>query len=137
MDTSRILDISSLVLLFSTGLLVVNRHLRFGILLIAFQSLVLAFISFVVANASGIEHVYLASALTIGVKVLLATAVLTYVFRQVKNRVERGVIGKGLSLAIAVSLVLVSYSAVRPLHLPSVISSPNALPVAVSMVLIP
>ena len=136
MDTIKILDFSALILLFSTGLLVVNRRLSVAVGLLAFQSLVLAFISIVVAVTTGIEHIYLASILTVVVKVVGATLVLGYVLRKVKNRVETQVMSRGISLALVVGLILVSYSAIGPVHLANTISSPNSLPVAISMVLI-
>ncbi len=136
MDTVKLLDFSALILLFSTGLLVVSRRLELAIGLLAFQSLVLAFISVLVAATTGIEHIYLASILTVLVKVVGATAVLIYVLRKVKMRRETGLMSRGLSLALVVGLILVSYNTIHPIKLANTISSPNSLPVAMSMVLI-
>ncbi|NWJ46373.1 MAG: hypothetical protein HXX08_10890 [Chloroflexi bacterium] len=136
MSSERILDFSTLVLLFSTGLLVINRRLNLAIMLVAFQSLILAFISFLVEQASGLVELYFVVALTLVVKVIGATIILKFVLRRVKNQTERGIIGRGLSTAIVVGLIMVSYNAVRPLKLPIAIYSPNSLPVALSMLLI-
>jgi hydrogenase-4 component E len=136
MDTLKILDLSTLVLLFSTGLLVINHRLSVAIGLLAFQSLVLAFISVLVGTITGITDIYLASILTVLVKAIGATVVLSFVLHKVKNRVETQVLSRGLSLAVAVGLILVSYSALNSVKLASTTASPNSLPVAISMVLI-
>lgn len=136
METLKLLDVGALALLVSTGWLVVTRRLAVGVALVAFQSLALAAIAFVVAYATGLEHVYLAAGLTLVVKALLATAILSRVLRGVQARVETGILGRGISLGIAVGLTLLGYSVIRPLHLPHVLASPNSLPIAVSMVLI-
>lgn len=136
MNLTQLINIGVLLLLASTGLLVVNRRLSLAIVLIAFQSMLLASIAALVALASGIEHLYLASGLTILIKVLLGSFVLGYVLRTASTRVESKVIGRGLSLSICIGLVLVSYSVVQSVKLPHVITSPYSLMVAISMVLL-
>lgn len=136
MDTLRLLDAGALALLASTGWIVVTRRLAIGIALVAFQSLTLATIAFIVAQATGLEHVYLAAGLTLLVKAAFATAILSRALRGVRTRVETGVLGRGVSLAAAVGLTLLGYSVISPLRLPHTLSSPNSLPIALSMVLI-
>lgn len=136
METLKLLDVGALVLLVSTGWIVITRRLAIGIALVAFQSLTLATIAFIVAHATGLEHVYLAAGLTLVVKAALATAVLSRALRGVQTRVETQILGRGVSLAATVGLTLLSYSVIRPLPLPHVLSSPNSLPIALSMVLI-
>src|SRR5258708_33163819 len=136
MYITTILNGSVLLLLASTGLLVVNRQLRLGIALLTCQSLLLAGIAILVALGSGIEHLYLAVVLTVLVKAVLASVALGVVLRCARTKVEREILGRGLSLSICVGLVLVSYSSVHQVQLPQVISAPNSLWVAISMVLI-
>lgn len=136
METLKLLDIGALILLASTGWIVITRRLAIGIALVAFQSLTLATIAFIVARATGIEHVYLAAGLTLVVKAVLATALLSRALHGVQTRVETQILGRGFSLAATVGLTLLSYNVIRPLPLPHVLSSPNSLPIALSMVLI-
>ncbi len=136
MHLTTLLNGSVLFLLASTGLLVVNRQLRLGIALLTCQSLLLAGIAILVALGSGIEHLYLAVVLTVLVKAVLASVALGVVLRCAKTKVEREILGRGLSLSICVGLVLVSYSSVHQVQLPQVISAPNSLWVAISLVLI-
>ncbi len=121
MYITTILNGSVLLLLASTGLLVVNRQLRLGIALLTCQSLLLAGIAILVALGSGIEHLYLAVVLTVLVKAVLASVALGVVLRCARTKVEREILGRGLSLSICVGLVLVSYSSVHQVQLPQVL----------------
>lgn len=136
METVRLLDVGALALLASTVWIVVTRRLAVAIALVAIQSLTLAGIAFIVAQATGLGHVYLAADLTLGIKVALTTAILIRALRGVQMQVEIGILGRGVSLAIAVGLTSLGYSVISPLRLPHALSSPNSLPIAVSMVLI-
>jgi hydrogenase-4 component E len=135
-ETLKLLDAGALALLASTGWIVLTRRLAVGIALVAFQSLTLATIAFIVAQSTGFEHVYLAAGLTLLVKAALATTILSRALHGVRTRVEAGILSRGVSLAAAVGLTLLSYSVIRPLRLPHTLSSPNSLPIALSMVLI-
>lgn len=136
MDMTGLLTAIVWLLLASTGLLVVNHRLERTIVLLAFQSLLLASIALIAAILSGVDHIYLAVVLTLLIKVLLVSVVLGMVLRSAKNKVESGVMGRGLSLSICVGLVLVSYSVVQPAQFTNVITSAHSLSVSVSMVLI-
>lgn len=126
------------LLLGSTGLLVVNHRLTLALLLLAFQSLLLAGVALCAAVLSGVEHLYLAVALTVLIKVVLVSVVLGRVLRSAKTRVESGsgVLGRGLSLSLCVGLVLLSTSVVRPGWFSNVLTSAHSLSVAISLVLI-
>lgn len=136
MNMTGLLTVIVWLLLASTGLLVVNHRLERTIVLLAFQSLLLASIALIAAILSGVDHIYLAVVLTLLIKVLLVSVVLGMVLRSAKNKVESGVMGRGLSLSICVGLVLVSYSVVQPAQFTNVITSAHSLSVSVSMVLI-
>jgi hydrogenase-4 component E len=136
MNTTELLTVIVWLLLASTGLLVVNHRLKRAIVLLAFQSLLLASIALLAAILSGIDHLYLAVALTLLIKVLLVSFVLGMVLRSAKTAVESGIMGRGLSLSICVGLVLISYSVAQPAQFTNVITSAHSLSVSISMVLI-
>jgi hydrogenase-4 component E len=136
MDFTSLLTVIVWLLLGLTGLLVINHRLTWAIVLLACQSILLASIALIAALGSGIVHIYLTVALTLLVKVLLVSWVLSVVLRPARNKVESKIIGRGLSLSICVGLVLVSYSAVHPVRFTNLITSAPSLSVSVSMVLI-
>jgi hydrogenase-4 component E len=138
MDTTELLTMMVWLLLGSTGFLVVNHRLKLALLLLAFQSLLLAGIALWAAVLSGVEHLYLAVALTVLIKVVLVSGVLGRVLRSAKTKIEsgRGVLGRGLSLSLCVVLVLVSYRVAQPVHISNVLTSSHSLFVSISMVLI-
>ncbi len=124
------------LLLASTALLVVNHRLAWAIVLLALQSLLLSGIALIAALLSGISHIYLAVALTLLIKVLLVSVILSVVLRSAKTAVESGIMGRGLSLSICVGLVLVSSSVVQPAQFTNAITSAHSLSISISMVLI-
>lgn len=136
MDRTGFLTVIAWLLLASTGLLVINHRLAGAIVLLALQSLSLAGIALIAALLSGLDHIYLAVALTLLIKVVLASWILGTVLRSARTRVENGIIGRGLSLSICVGLVLVSASLVQPTTFSNAITSAHSLSISVSMVLI-
>ncbi len=137
MHPAQVIDTSAILLLISTGLLVINRQLARGIALLGVQSLILALIAFVVALTTGIRELYVAALLTLLIKGVGATIVLGWVLRAAHTRIETQIVSRGISLAAVVALTIVGYSSVSPsLHVQTLFHTPNTLPIAISMVLI-
>lgn len=133
----RLLDTLALALLATALASVPLRRIETSIRLLAAQGLLLALAASVVAVTTGALHAYVAVALTVGVKVLAVPAILLYVLRdvRVKREVET-VLPQRQAFLLAIGLVLVAYYAVGPLRTVDGFLTRNALPVAISMLLI-
>ncbi len=133
----RLLDSLALLLLGTALASVVLRKLRSSIRLLAVQGILLAAAAAVVALTTGTVHAYIAVALTVAVKVLVVPGVLLYALREVRIKREvETVIPPRTAFLMAVGLVLVAYYAVGPLRIIDGFLTRNALPVALSMLLI-
>lgn len=132
-----VLDALALCLL-ATGLISTLLHrLSSFITLIAVQGLLLAGCAIAVALATGELHAYLALAVTVVVKVFGVPAVLTLALRQVRQRREiEPVISHKLAFVVAVGLTLLAYLVAGPIAHAGPQTAPNALPVAVALLLL-
>lgn len=132
-----LLDGLALMLLTSAVWSVLVRRLENSIRLLAVQGVLLAAATAVVALTSGTGHAYLAVVLTIAAKVVVVPGILLYALREVKVKREVEVVVSGrVALLLAVGLVLVAYSVSGPLSTDGGFLTHNALPAALSGLLI-
>ncbi|MHB1131773.1 MAG: NADH-quinone oxidoreductase subunit K [Chloroflexota bacterium] len=132
-----ILDTLALLLLATALGSVLLRRLESSIWLLAVQGVLLAAAAAVVALAAGTLHAYFAVLITIVVKVLVVPGVLLLALREVRNKREvETVLPQRPAFLVAVGLVLIAYYAVEPLRGLDGFLTRNALPTAMSMLLI-
>jgi hydrogenase-4 component E len=132
-----LLDGLALLLLATALASVPLRRLENSIHLLSLQGLLLGGAASVVALADGGTHAYLAVAITLAVKVVLVPGILLYALNEVrvKREVEM-VISQRAAFLLAIGLVLVAYYVAGPLHTTDGFLTRNALPAALSMLLI-
>jgi hydrogenase-4 component E len=132
-----VVDALSLCLI-ATGL-VSTLLQRFSscITLVAIQGLLLSGCAMAVALATGELHAYLALAMTVAVKLLGVPAVLTLALQRVRQRREvEPVISHKLAFVVAVGLTLLAYLVAGPIARAGSETAPNALPAAVTLLLL-
>lgn len=136
--TAQILLDGLALLLLATALgSVTLRRLESSIRLLALQGVLLATAAAVVALTTNTVHAYLAVAITLAVKVLVVPGVLLYALREVRvQREVEMVLPQRQAFLVAIGLVLVAYYAVGPLRPLDGFLTRNALPAALSMLLI-
>jgi hydrogenase-4 membrane subunit HyfE len=138
METARaVLDTLAVLLLVTAVASLLVHQLDTAIYLLAGQGLLLAGEAATVALASGTGHGYAAVALTVAAKVLIVPGVLLFVLSEVrlKREVEL-VLPRRFTLLLGIALVLVAYYVTEPLALPAAFVTRNALPTAVSLLLL-
>ena len=124
--------------LIATGLVstLVHRFSSF-ITLVAIQGLLLSGCATAVALASGETHAYLALAVTFVVKVLGVPAILMLALQRVRQRREvEPVISHKLAFVVAIGLTLLAYLVAGPIARAGSQAAPNALPAAVTLLLL-
>jgi hydrogenase-4 membrane subunit HyfE len=91
----------------------------------------------VVALTTGEGHAYLAVAVTLAVKLVGVPAILTFALRRVRQRREiEPVISHKLAFIVAVGLALLAYLVAGPIARAGSQTAPNALPAAVTLLLL-
>jgi hydrogenase-4 component E len=138
LDTARAMIDALAVLLLATAVVSLLVHrLDTAIYLLAGQGLLLAGVAATVALASGTSHGYVAVALTVAAKVLIVPGVLLYVLREVHLRREvEAVLPQRFAVLLGIALVLVAYYVAAPIALPQSFVTHNALPSALSLLLL-
>lgn len=132
-----LLDGLALVLLASALGSMLMRRLDSIVVLLAGQGLLLTLAAAVVAVTTGAVHAYLAVGITLAIKVVAVPWVLLYALREVRVKRELElVLPQQLSVVLALALVLVAYYVVGPLTALDGFWTRNALPTAVSLLLI-
>lgn len=106
------------LLLISTYLIVRVKRIYDAVLLLGFQSVLLAVLTWQYALTEGFLHLYIVSALTLLIKAFLIPGVLLYTIRKidVKREVER-YLSKTTSLMVAILLTLISFFLIGRLQL--------------------
>lgn len=133
----RAIDALALLLL-ATGLASTLLH-RLGsfVGLLAVQGLLLAGAAGAVALVSGELHAYAALVVTLAVKVTGVPALLAFALRRLpRHRDAQAVISHKSAFVLAVGLVLLAYLVTGPIARADALTTPNALPVAVALLLI-
>jgi hydrogenase-4 membrane subunit HyfE len=138
MDAARaLLDTLVLLLLAIAVVSLLVHQLDSAIYLLAGQGLLLAGVAATVALAGGTGHGYAAVLLTILAKVLIVPGVLFWILREVQHKREvEVVLPQRYALVLGIALVLVAYSVTGPIVLPGGLVTRNALPSAVSLMLL-
>ncbi len=132
-----LLDSLALLLLATALGSVLLRRLEDSIRLLAGQGALLAAAAVVVALATGSPHAFIAVGLTVLVKVLVVPGILLFALREVRIKREiETVLPQRPALLLAIGLVLVAYYVVGPLRPLDGFLTRNALPAAISMLLI-
>ena len=133
----RLLDTLALLLLATALGSVPIRRMRSSIRLLTGQGLLLAAAAAVVALATGSPHAYFAVALTVAVKVLVVPGILLYALREVRVKREMEmVLPPRPAMLLAIGLVIVAYYVAGPLRTMDGFLTRNALPAALSMLLV-
>jgi len=133
---------SQLVDAFAAGIVVlgvyiaVTRSLGRMIWVTAAQSILVGGSAVVVAAATGLEHLALGGALTIGVKGVLVPLVLGSILRGSSIRQERRpIVSPRISFLLAVAIVFVATDATHDADISSSLGATRALPAAIGTVL--
>lgn len=133
----RSIDFLTAFILVTTFLVIGSKRLDFAVKIMVVQAVLLAGIAAVVARYTGVHEAYLAVLLTLVVKAAAIPYILYRVIRKISVQRENcSFIGVKASLLLAGALVILSFSTT-----PHVLSTDgtvagNALPVAVSLMLL-
>jgi hydrogenase-4 membrane subunit HyfE len=138
MDAARaLLDTLVLLLLAIAVVSLLVHQLDSAIYLLAGQGLLLAGVAATVALTGGTGHGYVAVLLTILAKVLVVPGVLFWILHEVQRKREvEMVLPQRYALMLGIALVLVAYFVTGPILLPGGLVTRNALPSAVSLMLL-
>ena len=135
--SSRTIDILAVLMLMMTIVLVGTSRLRTSIWAYAIRSFLLTWVSGLIAYFSGIHHIFIATGISLALKVIVIPGFLFYIVNktQVKTEVE-SVINYTLSLLISCGLILIAYYSMQ-----SIIKFENAfmghcLPVSLAITLL-
>ncbi len=132
-----LLDSLALLLLVTALGMVLVRRLDNGIRLLAVQGVLLACAAAVVALTVGGGHAFVAVAITVAIKVIAVPGILLSALREVRVKREiEVVVAPRLAMMLAIGLVLVAYYVVGPISVAGGFLTRNALPAAVSMLLL-
>ena len=132
-----LLDSLALLLLATALGSVLLRRLDSSIRLLAVQGILLSVAAAVVALTTGTAHAYLAVAITIAVKVLVVPGVMLMALREVRIKREvETVLPQRQAFLVAIGLVLIAYYVVGPIHVMDGFLTRDALPSALSIMLI-
>jgi hydrogenase-4 component E len=132
-----VVDTLALLLLATALASVVARRLDSAVYLLAAQGLLLAAVAAVVDLTTGSSHGYVAVVLTILAKVLAVPGILVFVLREVRRKQEvESVLPQRFVFLLAIGLVLVAYYVAGPITTLDGLVTRNALPTAVSLLLI-
>lgn len=134
---SKTIDILAILVLMSTIALIGSNRLRTCVWAYAIRSFVLAWVSGLIAYFSGIHHIYVATGISVVLKVVLIPVFLFYIIDKIKIKEDvESSINYSLSLFIACGLILIAYYSTQ-----SVLQFENAfmrhcLPVSIAITLL-
>ena len=135
--SSRTIDILAVLMLMMTIVLVGTSRLRTSILAYAIRSFLLTWVSGLIAYFSGIHHIFIATGISLALKVIVIPGFLFYIVNKTKVKTEvESVINYTLSLLISCGLILIAYYSMQ-----SIIKFENAfmghcLPVSLAITLL-
>lgn len=108
--SSKAVDILAILMLMSTIVLIGSSRLRVCIWAYAIRSFVLAVVSGLIAYFSGIHHIYIATGISVALKVIVIPGFLFYIINKIKIKEDvESFINYTLSLLIACGLILIAY----------------------------
>lgn len=135
--SSRTIDILAVLMLMTTIVLVGTSRLRTSIWAYAIRSFLLTWVSGLIAYLSGIHHIFIATGISLALKVILIPGFLFYIVNKTKVKTEvESFINYTLSLLISCGLILIAYYSTQ-----SIIKFENAfmghcLPVSLAITLL-
>lgn len=134
---SRTVDILAVLMLMSTIVLIGSSRLRVCIWAYALRSFVLALVSGLIAYFSGIHHIYVATGVSVALKVIIIPGFLFYIINKIKIKEEvESFINYTLSLLIACGLILIAYYATESILKFENVFMRHCLPVSLAITLL-
>ena len=134
---SRTVDILAVLMLMSTIVLIGSSRLRVCIWAYALRSFVLALVSGLIAYFSGIHHIYVATGVSIALKVIVIPGFLFYIINKIKIKEDvESFINYTLSLLIACVLILIAYYSTESILKFENVFMMHCLPVSLAITLL-
>ncbi len=134
---SRAVDILAVLMLMSTIVLIGSSRLRVCIWAYALRSFVLALVSGLIAYFSGIHHIYVATGVSVALKVIVIPGFLFYIINKIKIKEDvKSFINYTLSLLIACGLILIAYYATESILKFENVFMRHCLPVSLAITLL-
>lgn len=134
---SRTVDILAVLMLMSTIVLIGSSRLRVCIWAYALRSFVLALVSGLIAYFSGIHHIYVATGVSIALKVIVIPGFLFYIINKIKIKEDvESFINYTLSLLIACGLILIAYYSTESILKFENVFMRHCLPVSLAITLL-
>jgi len=134
---SRAVDILAVLMLMSTIVLIGSSRLRVCIWAYALRSFVLALVSGLIAYFSGIHHIYVATGVSVALKVIVIPSFLFYIINKIKIKEDvESFINYTLSLLIACGLILIAYYATESILKFENVFMRHCLPVSLAITLL-
>ena len=134
---SRTIDILAVLMLMSTIVLIGSSRLRVCIWAYALRSFVLALVSGLIAYFSGIHHIYVATGVSIALKVIVIPGFLFYIINKIKIKEDvESFINYTLSLFIACGLILIAYYSTQSILTFENVFMRHCLPVSLAITLL-
>lgn len=134
---SKTIDILAIFMLMATIMLIGSSRLRVCIWAYAIRSFVLAWVSGLIAYFSGIHHIYVATGVSVALKVVVIPGFLFYIINKIKIRDEvESFINYTLSLLIACGLILIAYYSTQTVLQFENVFMRHCLPVSIAITLL-
>lgn len=134
---SRTIDILAVLMLMLTIVLIGSSRLRVCIWAYALRSFVLALVSGLIAYFSGIHHIYVATGVSIVLKVIVIPGFLFYIINKIKIKEDvESSINYTLSLFIACGLILIAYYSTQSILTFENVFMRHCLPVSLAITLL-
>ena len=134
---SRTVDILAVLMLMSTIVLIGSSRLRVCIWAYALRSFVLALVSGLIAYFSGIHHIYVATGVSIALKVIVIPGFLFYIINKIKIKEDvESFINYTMSLFIACGLILIAYYSTQSILTFENVFMRHCLPVSLAITLL-
>ena len=134
---SRTIDILAVLMLMSTIVLIGSSRLRVCIWAYALRSFVLALVSGLIAYFSGIHHIYVATGVSIALKVIVIPGFLFYIINKIKIKEDvESFINYTMSLFIACGLILIAYYSTQSILTFENVFMRHCLPVSLAITLL-
>jgi hydrogenase-4 component E len=134
---SRAIDILAVLMLMTTIMLIGTSRLKTCIWAYAFRSFILTVASGLIACFSGIHHIYITTAITLALKVIVIPGFLFYIVKKINIREElESYVSYTVSLLLACGIILIAFYSTQ-----NIIQSENTfmrhcLPIALSITLL-
>lgn len=134
---SRTVDILAVLMLMLTIVLIGSSRLRVCIWAYALRSFVLALVSGLIAYFSGIHHIYVATGVSVALKVIVIPSFLFYIINKIKIKEDvESFINYTLSLLIACGLILIAYYSTESILKFENVFMRHCLPVSLAITLL-